>query len=175
MVVLVGLGQGRFGEVGLALVVLDDDDDLASVDRHRPLGRVFEAEPETGLGLLGVGFERAGAAVDQGDSEVVGAGASRRAGDNRGRHGDFQQRMHRFSLGAAGGRADPASTGSFGRGRRARRRVSSLWGELNIARPDRQARKSGAGRQPASSFVALAPAPWGHYKAGGAGDGAVGV
>ena len=67
------------------------------------------------------------------------------------------------------------SCGPFGRGRRARRRVSSLWGELNIARPDRQARKSGAGRQPASSFVALAPAPWGHYKAGGAGDGAVGV
>jgi hypothetical protein len=53
--------------------------------------------------------------------------------------------------------------------------LSSFWGELNVVRADRQARKAGAGQRLASSFAALAPSPPCHYKAGGAGDGAVGV
>ena len=76
-VVLIGFGERALGEVGLALVVLGDEDDLASVDRHRALGGVFEAEPEAGFGLLGVGLERAGAAVDQRDLEIVGARGGR--------------------------------------------------------------------------------------------------
>ena len=56
-VVLISLGERAFGEVGLALVVLGDDDDLAPVDLHRPLGGVFEPEPEARLGLLGVGLQ----------------------------------------------------------------------------------------------------------------------
>ena len=73
-VVLVGLGQRGLGEIGLALIVLGDDDDLAAGDLHLALRRVFEPHAEAGLGLLGVGFQRAGAAVDQRDLEVVGGG-----------------------------------------------------------------------------------------------------
>ena len=74
-VVLVGFGERGLGDVGLALVVLGDDDDLAPVDRHRALGGVFEAHAQAGLGLLGVGLERAGLAVDQRDLQVFGAAA----------------------------------------------------------------------------------------------------
>ena len=70
-VILIGLGQRGLGEIGLALVVLDDDVDLAPVDLHGSLGRVFEAEPQPGLRLLGVGLQRPGAAMDQGDLEII--------------------------------------------------------------------------------------------------------
>ena len=86
VVVLIGLGERGLGEVGLALVVLDDDVDLAPVDLHRALGRVFEAEPQPGLGLLGVGFERPGPAVDQRDIEIgrrSGGGAAENARRDR--------------------------------------------------------------------------------------------
>ena len=86
-VVLVGLGERALGEVGLALVVLGDDDDLAPVDLHRSLGRVFEPELEAGLGLLGVGLQRAGQAIDEGDLEIVGG---RRPGGGDERRGEGQ-------------------------------------------------------------------------------------
>ena len=71
-VVLIGFGERGLGQVGLALVVLGDEHDLAPVDRHRALGGVFEAEAQAGLGLLGIGLERAGLAVDQRDLQVFG-------------------------------------------------------------------------------------------------------
>ena len=70
-VVLVGLGERGLGEIGLRLVVLGDDDDLAPVDLHRSLGRVFEPHHEAGLGLLGVGLQRAGEAADERDLQIV--------------------------------------------------------------------------------------------------------
>ena len=87
-VVLIGLGERALGEVGLALVVLGDDDDLAPVDLHRPLGRIFETEPEARLGLLGVGLQRAGQAVDEGDLEIV---RGRRAGGGDQRRGEGEE------------------------------------------------------------------------------------
>ena len=83
-VVLIGLGQRGLGEVGLALVVLGDDDDLAPVDLHRPLGRVFEAEHEAGLGLFGVGLQRTGQAADQRDLQIGRAGGPGRKAKRRG-------------------------------------------------------------------------------------------
>ncbi len=65
LVVAIGLLERGLGEVGLELVVLQDDLDLAAVDFHRALGRVFEAQHEAGLGLTRIGFERTGLAVDQ--------------------------------------------------------------------------------------------------------------
>jgi hypothetical protein len=59
-----------FAHVGLALVVLFDDGDLAAGDRHRSLGRIFEAHHQAGLRLLAVGLQRAGLAVDMRDLEV---------------------------------------------------------------------------------------------------------
>jgi hypothetical protein len=63
--------ERALGEVRLALIVLGQDDDLAAIDFHRPLGRIFEAQPEAGFGLFGVGLERTGAAMDQGDLQIV--------------------------------------------------------------------------------------------------------
>ena len=83
-VVLVGLGQGGLGDVRLRLVVLGDDDDLAPVDLHRPLGRVFEAHHEAGLGLLGVGLQRTGEAADEGDLEIVRTGGAGSGDERRG-------------------------------------------------------------------------------------------
>ncbi len=76
LVVAIGLLEGGLGEVGLELVVLQDDLDLAAVDFHRALGRVVQAEHEAGLGLARIGLERAGLAVDQGDLErrLLGGG-----------------------------------------------------------------------------------------------------
>ena len=90
-VVLIGFGERDLGEIGLALVVLGDDDDLAPGDRHRALGRVFEAELEAGLGLLGVGLERTGAAINQCDLEIVGS----RRRDRRENRRDTRERFER--------------------------------------------------------------------------------
>jgi hypothetical protein len=57
--------------------VLDDHLDLAVLPSHRAFGEVFETHHEPGLGLLGIGFERAGLAGDQCDLEV-GRGHRRR-------------------------------------------------------------------------------------------------
>jgi hypothetical protein len=61
LVVGIGLFEQRLREIGLALIVLGEDHDLAAVHRHRAAGQKFEAEHQAGLGLLGVGFQRPGA------------------------------------------------------------------------------------------------------------------
>jgi hypothetical protein len=65
------------------MIVLGDDDDLAPINLHRPLG-VFEL---AGLSLLGVGLQGAGATVDEGDLESVGR---RRTGGGEERRGEGQ-------------------------------------------------------------------------------------
>jgi hypothetical protein len=55
-VVLLGFGERGLGDVRLGLVVLGDEDDLAPVTAIVPLGGVFEAQPQAGLGLLRVGL-----------------------------------------------------------------------------------------------------------------------
>lgn len=83
LVVLIGFRERGLGEIGLALVVLGDDDDLAAVERHGALGGVFKTHLQAGLGLLGVGLERTGLAVDQRDLEVVGpSGGARGEGED---------------------------------------------------------------------------------------------
>jgi hypothetical protein len=71
LVVLIGLGECRLGQIRLALVVLGDDDDLAAVDGHGALGGVFQAHAQAGFGLLGVSLQRAGFSVDQADLQVI--------------------------------------------------------------------------------------------------------
>jgi hypothetical protein len=43
IVVTIGLFEGGLGQIRLELVVLEDDLDLAAVDLHLALGRVFQA------------------------------------------------------------------------------------------------------------------------------------
>ena len=93
-VVLVSFRERALGEVGLALVVLRDDDDLAPVDFHRPLGRVFEPEPEARFGLLGVRLERTGEAADQGDLQIVRGGGPGRSGERRGESECSETKAH---------------------------------------------------------------------------------
>jgi len=93
LVVAIGLLEGGLGEVGLQLVVLQDDLDLAAVDFHRALGRVFEAEHETGLGLARIGLERTGLAVDQRDLERRLLGR-RRHGQRQAGHDDERTTEH---------------------------------------------------------------------------------
>jgi hypothetical protein len=69
------------------MIVLGDDDDLAPINLHRPLGGVFELELKAGLSLLGVGLQGAGATVDEGDLESVGR---RRTGGGEERRGEGQ-------------------------------------------------------------------------------------
>jgi hypothetical protein len=71
LVVAVGGRQQRLADVGLALVVLLDDGELATRHRHRAAGGVVQAHREAGLRLLAVGLERAGAAVDVGDADLA--------------------------------------------------------------------------------------------------------
>jgi hypothetical protein len=82
-VVLIGLDERALGEIGFALIVLGDDDDLAPVNLHRSLGRVFESEPEACLGLFRVGLERSGETTDQGDLQIVGGDGPGRGGKRR--------------------------------------------------------------------------------------------
>ncbi len=58
VVVAIGLGQERARHIRLELGVLSDDLDRPALDLHRPVGRIFEAHFETGLGLLRIGLER---------------------------------------------------------------------------------------------------------------------
>ena len=74
VVVGIGRGQLRARHVGLALVVLLDDADLAAGHRHRALRGVLQAQHQAVLGLLGIGFQRAGLVVDVGHDEVLGHG-----------------------------------------------------------------------------------------------------
>ena len=71
LVVAVGGGEQALADVGLALVVLLDHDDLLAGDHHRAAGRVVEAHHQAGLRLLAVGLERAGLAVDVGDADLL--------------------------------------------------------------------------------------------------------
>ena len=85
LVVAIGLLERGLGEVGLELVVFHDDQDLAAFDLHRALGQVLEAQHEARLGLLRIGLERPGLAVDQRDFQrrlLGSAGAGQQqAGD----------------------------------------------------------------------------------------------
>jgi hypothetical protein len=105
-VVLISLSERAFGEVRLALVVLNDDDDLAPVDFHRPLSGVFEAKLKTCLGLLGVGLQGTGQPVDEGDLEGVGArapgGGDERRGEGQASDTKARERSSRPQAGRAG-------------------------------------------------------------------------
>jgi hypothetical protein len=78
--------EQALADVGLALVVLLDHDDLLAGDRHRAAGRVVEAHHQAGLGLLAVGLERAGLAVDVRDADLA-LGLRERGTGGRDRHG----------------------------------------------------------------------------------------
>jgi hypothetical protein len=71
LVVGVGGGEQGLAEVRLALVVLFDHHQLLVADHHGALGRVVETHHEAGRGLLAIGFERAGLAVDVRDLDVL--------------------------------------------------------------------------------------------------------
>ncbi len=71
LVVAVGGREQALADVGLALVVLLDHDDLLAGDGHRAAGGVVEAHHEAGLRLLAVGLERPGLAVDVGDADLA--------------------------------------------------------------------------------------------------------
>ncbi|MGY4432463.1 hypothetical protein ACVWWO_004940 [Bradyrhizobium sp. F1.13.1] len=61
--------------------------DLAPVERHGALGGVFKTHLQAGLGLLGIGLERTGLAIDQRDLEIVGlCGGARGEGEDGGCH-----------------------------------------------------------------------------------------
>jgi hypothetical protein len=92
LVVAVGGGEQALADVGLALVVLLDDDDLLAGDGHRPAGGVVEAHHEAGLRLLAVRLERAGLAVDVGDADLALALRQRQRRGERGERGDGEQR-----------------------------------------------------------------------------------
>src|SRR5213079_1314360 len=92
LVVAVGGGEQALADVGLALVVLLDDDDLLARDGHRPAGGVVEAHHEAGLRLLAVRLERTGLAVDVGDADLALALRERERRRERGERGDREQR-----------------------------------------------------------------------------------
>jgi hypothetical protein len=82
LVVGVGGGQQALAQVGLALVVALDHGDLLAVHLHGAAGGVFQAHHQAGLGLLAIGLQRAGLAVDMGDLDVAGG-----EGRGTGQHG----------------------------------------------------------------------------------------
>ena len=92
LVVAVGGREQALADVGLALVVLLDDDDLLAGDGHRPAGGVVEAHHEAGLRLLAVRLERAGLAVDVGDADLALALRHRQRRSERRERGDGEQR-----------------------------------------------------------------------------------
>jgi hypothetical protein len=78
------------GEVGLALVILDP----APVDPDRPLSDVSELELETGFGVLGVGLQRTGQAIDEGDLETVDPALPGGGDKGRGPRQRFERKAH---------------------------------------------------------------------------------
>ena len=88
LVVGVGGCQQGLAQIGLALVVLLDHHEFLAGHHHGAAGRVVETHHEAGRGLLAVGFERPGLAVDMGDPDFLGLrqcqrrsqGASQRGG-----------------------------------------------------------------------------------------------
>jgi len=95
LVVGVGRGQRRLAHVGLALVVLLDHHQLAAGHGHGAAGGVLQAHVEAHDGLLGVGFQRAGLAGDEGDLHVLAGlrerGGSGHTGSCQGQHGQGRQ------------------------------------------------------------------------------------
>ena len=73
-VVAVSGGQQALAQVRLALVVFFNHDQLFASDHHGAAGGVVQAHHETGGGLLAIGLQRAGFAVNVGDLDFFGSG-----------------------------------------------------------------------------------------------------
>ena len=71
-VVAIGCGQQALAQIRLALVVFFNHHQFFARHHHRATGGVVQAHHEADSGLLAVGFERAGLAVDVGDFYLTG-------------------------------------------------------------------------------------------------------
>ncbi|MNZ91692.1 hypothetical protein D3C78_1106860 [compost metagenome] len=71
LVIRVGRGQLALAQIGLALVVFLYHHQLLAGHRHAAARGVFQAHHQAGLGLLAIGLERAGLAVDVGNADFA--------------------------------------------------------------------------------------------------------
>ena len=90
LVVHIGRRQQALAQVGLALVVPLDHDDFLAMDGHGAACGVLQPHHQPGLGLLAVGLQRPGFAIDVGDANFPGL-AEGRCGKGAGQCGQRNQ------------------------------------------------------------------------------------
>ena len=90
-VIAEGLRQQGAAQIGAKLAVIFHDADRLAVDLHRAAGGVFQPQHQAGLGLGGIGLQRAGAVVDMGDADLGHDGRRQR---HHGRRGDGRNEFH---------------------------------------------------------------------------------
>ena len=93
LVIAIGSGQQVLAQIGLALVVFFNDNDLAARHLHGSAGGMVQPHHQAGLGLFAIGFEGAGLAVDVGDADLA---------RGLGRQGVGAQRDQRIELAGLG-------------------------------------------------------------------------